>query len=134
VPQELAERVREVIQGNIGKLNLEIDGADAQLDDAVLKMKKRFERAMKELDASTPPDQRGLRLEKGTTIRLMDDQGSIELRSNDNGRKITVRDKDNQLVWKGPWDTAEDKAAAPEGIRERVERYKFADNQVPFGR
>jgi hypothetical protein len=55
----------------------------------------------------------------------MDDQGSIELKSNEGGKEITVRDKDQNITWTGPWDTDQDKAAAPDDVRKRVERLDF---------
>ena len=55
-----------------------------------------------------------------STIRVMDNNGSIEIKSTDNDTEVTVRDGKNATVWSGPWNTEEDKAAAPEGIRERI--------------
>jgi len=55
-----------------------------------------------------------------STIRVMDNNGSIEIKSTDNDTEVTVRDGENATVWSGPWNTEEDKAAAPEGIRERI--------------
>jgi hypothetical protein len=52
----------------------------------------------------------------------MDEQGSIELKSNDGSKEVTLRDKDNALTWSGPWDTEQDKAAAPQDVRQRIDR------------
>lgn len=59
---------------------------------------------------------------QNSTIRLMDQEGSVEIKSSDGSTSVTVRDTDNTIVWEGPWDSDEDKAAAPEGIRERIDR------------
>ncbi len=37
-------------------------------------------------------------------------------------KEVTIRDKDNKVSWNGPWDTEQDKAAAPDDVRRRVER------------
>jgi hypothetical protein len=55
----------------------------------------------------------------------MDDQGSIELKAVDGGKEITVRDPQDQIIWSGPWDTEQDKAAAPDDVRQRIERLNF---------
>lgn len=64
----------------------------------------------------------GNSFEQSSTIRVMDNNGSIEIKSTNNETEVTVRDEKNEKVWSGPWNTEEDKAAAPEGIRERVEK------------
>jgi hypothetical protein len=56
---------------------------------------------------------------------MMDDQGSVEIKSNDGSKEVTIRDKGNNITWTGPWDTEQDKAAAPEDVRTRVERLNF---------
>jgi len=57
-----------------------------------------------------------------STIRLMDDQGSIEMRSSDGHKEAKVFDKEGNLLWEGPYDTDADKAAVPDDIRERIEK------------
>jgi hypothetical protein len=52
----------------------------------------------------------------------MDEQGSIELKSTDGSKEVTIRDKENNITWTGPWDTEQDRAAAPDDVRQRVER------------
>lgn len=59
------------------------------------------------------------------TFRLMDNDGSVEMKSSDGSKEITVRDKSNNITWSGPWDTDQDKAAAPKDVRERIEKFKF---------
>jgi len=140
VPRELADRVQRMIEGNLGDLRLDIDQgiqeAAPQMEDAMREMRQRIEQAMQGLqipDVQIPErgihlPQGGIQIQQGATFRLMDDQGSIELKSNDGGKEITVRDKNNNLTWTGPWDTDQDKAAAPEDIRQRVERLNIDTN------
>ncbi len=127
VPKELADRVRGMIEGNLGELRLDFERGMAeaapQVEDAVREMKLRMEKAMQGLQIpEIIPQERGVQLHQGATVRLMDEQGSIELKSNEGGKEITVRDKEHKVVWTGPWDTEQDKAAAPEDVRQRVQR------------
>ena len=126
IPKELADRVRGAIQGNLGGLDLDAqdDPADAapQIQEAMREMKKRLKNAMEGLNAPAAPGEPKIEVQQGAAIRLMDEQGSIEMKSNEGGKEVTLRDKDNKITWSGPWDTEQDKAAAPEDARQRVER------------
>jgi len=133
VPRELADRVRRMIEGNLGDLKLDfeqgLEEAAPQFEEAMREMKQRMENAMQGLQIPEIPQQQGgIQIQQGATFRLMDDQGSIEFKSNEGGKEITVRDKEQKIVWAGPWDTDQDKAAAPEDIRQRVERLNFDSN------
>lgn len=71
-------------------------------------------------------------LEKSsTTMKMMDQQGSIELKNRDGGKEARVCDKSGKEVWSGPWDTEQDKAAAPPEIRERLETLGSVTRVIP---
>jgi serine protease Do len=129
LPKEFADRLRGAIEGNLGDLKLDIDDAQAQLEpefkEAMREMRLRIQQAMHGLDDPEIPGQHDIEVHNQATIRLMDNEGSIELKSIDGGKEITVRDKQDKLTWTGPWDTEQDMAAAPEEVRERVERFNF---------
>ncbi len=129
MPKDLADRVRRMIEGNLGELKLDfekgLDEAAPQIEDAMRQMRERMGQAMEGLKIPEVPQQGGIEIHQGATFRLMDDQGSIELKSKEGGKEITVRDKDQNITWTGPWDTEQDKAAAPEDARRRVERLDF---------
>ena len=57
-----------------------------------------------------------------SSVRLLDDQGSIEMKGVDGSKEVRVFDKGGKLVWEGPYDTDQDKAAVPDDIRERIEK------------
>ena len=69
-------------------------------------------------------DLSGNSFQQSSTIRVMDDDGSIEMKTSNGETEVIVRDEKNQTVWSGPWNSEEDKLAAPEGIRERVGNVK----------
>ncbi|MCX6868090.1 MAG: hypothetical protein NTV46_18135, partial [Verrucomicrobia bacterium] len=128
IPQNLADRIRRMIEGNIGGLEMQPGEDDMDiapqphLKNALRDMKLRLEKAMEEMKEPDHHGMPGIDVHQGATIRLMDEQGSIELKSNDGGKEVTVRDKDNKITWTGPWDTEQDKAAAPQDVRQRVDR------------
>jgi hypothetical protein len=137
VPQDLADRVRRMIEGNLGELKLDFGQNDQEaapeVEDALRDMRERMEKAMRGIQIPDIPQggiqipQGGIKIHQGATLRMMDDEGSIEVKTNDDGKEVTVRDKDNQITWTGPWDTEQDKAAAPDDIRQRVERLNIDD-------
>jgi hypothetical protein len=133
LPKDFADRIRGMIEGNLGGMNLDIqEGAveiAPQIDDALRQLRERIEKdkgALKGLGNALG----GMKLDihQGATFRLLDEKGSVELKSNDGGKEVTIRDKANNITWSGPWDTEQDKAAAPDDIRRRVERLNIDTN------
>ncbi|MBC8127458.1 MAG: PDZ domain-containing protein [Gloeobacteraceae cyanobacterium ES-bin-144] len=124
VPKELADRVRNAIQGNLDNLELDIKKGAAEIGPQVEEHLQELKKQLKnQLDAADSPKiEAHQSATQSATIRMMDQNGSIELKSNEGGKIVTLYDKNNKLTWSGPWDTAQDKAAAPEEIRQRVER------------
>jgi membrane-associated protease RseP (regulator of RpoE activity) len=136
VPKELADRVRDAIRGNLdlkfefkdpavdlGDLE-QLGDVNAEMQEEMKALRKRMEEAIQGIQGLEEgmPGVPQINLHQGATIRLLDEQGSVELKSNDGGKEVTLRDKDNNLTWTGPWDTEQDKAAAPDDVRKRVER------------
>lgn len=140
IPDDMADRIKKAIEGNLGGLNLQLGGADLQLppqmEDAVRQLQLRMQGAL-----GQPPDaaDRGKIRVQGGTLIFKDALGSVEVKSNDGSKEITVRDEQGNIAWSGPWDTAQDRAAAPAEARERVDRLNldtdFKDNglklQIP---
>lgn len=62
----------------------------------------------------------GMEIQLGSSIHMMDPQGSVEMKSHKKNREITVRDKENKVTWSGPWNTEEDKKAAPPEVVRRL--------------
>ena len=63
-----------------------------------------------------------LSLKHRSTVTLMDDQGSVEMKVDDGGKDVTVRDLDGEVIYEGPWNTDQDRAAAPPKVSERIEK------------
>jgi serine protease Do len=132
-----AEQLRDVIELNLGGLlggalggiqgqdgaeGLEIIPQQLELGDERLKMLRKQMRDAMEVVPKIQPEPGNIQLQQQSTIRMMDGEGSIEFKSVGKNSEVTVRDKANEIVWSGPWDTPQDKAAAPDDIRNRIER------------
>lgn len=132
LPKDMADRVRGMIEGNLGGLELDIQGGAVeiapQMDEAMREMKKRMEKAVQGLNAQIMPGIPQADVHQGATMRLLDQKGSVEFKSDGDGKEVTVRDKENNITWTGPWDTEQDKAAAPDDVRQRVDRLNLDMN------
>lgn len=123
MPQDQAGRIREAIEQN-----LKAFGAEGGAEEMEQLLGRQFQEQMQRLfQGLEVPDQGGqadgaLNLRSSSAIRMMDDQGSVELKSQDGGKTVRVFGKDGEVQWEGPYDTPQDKEAAPPEIRERIER------------
>jgi hypothetical protein len=125
IPNELRERARQMLGENFGEreMNFEqqLQGMFPEVNDAMKQLRQHMENAMRNLEAPKITRERGIQLQQGTTFRLSDEKGCVEIQTNNGSKEVTVRDADQKVAWSGPWDTAQDKAAAPEEVRKRIE-------------
>lgn len=125
LPRELAERVKDAIAGNIGGFDL--GGNNAQIpprmEEAMRNLQKRMQGAVAGAGFALPDDNAAgkIQVQGGATVKQMDQHGSVEVKAKDGAKEVTVRDQQGNVTWSGPWDTAQDKAAAPADIRQRVD-------------
>ena len=125
LPKELADRIRQAIEGNLGAMDLKLGDQGLQMapqmEDALRDMKKRMEGAMGK--NFLPPEAANgqPQIQGAATVRMKDQQGSVEVKSKDGGKEVTIRDQQDNVTWSGPWDTAQDRAAAPDDVRQRVQ-------------
>ncbi len=119
LPDRHADLIREALERNLRAFE-DMD-PNAGLGDQLQRgLMQRLQQEM--LD----PDM-GMKLDIGaqSSIRLLDEEGSIEMNSRDGHKEARVYDKAGELLWEGPYDTEQDKAAVPDGIRERLEKLNF---------
>lgn len=125
IPRDLADRIKKAIAGNLGGLDLQLGADDAdvgpQMEEAMRELKQRMQGAMGQ--ALLPPDDAAAKsnVQAAATIRMKDAEGSVEVKSADGSKEVTLRDQQDNVTWNGPWDTAQDKEAAPPDVRKRVE-------------
>ncbi|MEY3395488.1 MAG: hypothetical protein RL346_1724 [Verrucomicrobiota bacterium] len=144
IPHDQAKRLRDMIERNLNAF-----GPDAgeplnpllvpdQLMDQRFKMlRERMNDALKAAPEIQFDQQPGLQLQQHSTIRMMDNDGSIEFKSTGANSEVIVRDPDNKIIWSGPWDTPQDMAAAPDEIRARIEKLNIQKGkgiELRFGR
>lgn len=71
------------------------------------------------------PKKGGFQMHASTSITMKDEQGSITMKKMNGKNHIVARDKAGKVVFEGPYDTEHDKAAVPDDVRERVDRFGF---------
>ncbi|QTN34273.1 PDZ domain-containing protein [Akkermansiaceae bacterium] len=118
IPKIHADRLRSLFDQNLGAFGRG-DAPDSQFENAFRQMRERLNLLGGSMDFTFPE---GGTIQQNSTIRLMDGEGSIEIKTSAGDTQVKVRGTDNRIIWEGPWNTAEDKAAAPEDIRDRVEK------------
>ena len=109
------DRIEQMIQAQIRQMQEYF----AQMDEQMLDMQKLHEDAMR-------LDLEDLRM-KGTghysgTFTMMDEEGSIRITLDDaSGKQVEVKDKAGKILYKGSYETEEDKKAVPADVRARIE-------------
>ncbi|MEI6656799.1 MAG: PDZ domain-containing protein [Verrucomicrobiota bacterium] len=131
MPQDQAAHIREAIERQLRAMQ---DGVAIprgmlaplpQMDEAMKEMRKRMaDGAPHAMDL--PKGE--IRMQNSAVFRMMDEQGSIEMKSVDGGKEVTLRDKNDKVIWSGPWDTQQDKAAAPPDARARIDKLNLDNN------
>ncbi len=112
-----------------------LEGVPMEMQDRLRDMKKRIGAMELKIGGLGKGNAQGLHgmgkieIANGASFRMMDTNGSVEMKSNDDGKEITIRDPNDKVTWSGPWDTEQDKAAAPADIRQRIERLNL-DNRA----
>ncbi|HEY8961373.1 MAG TPA: hypothetical protein VIM57_04145, partial [Luteolibacter sp.] len=122
LPQEQADRIRESIEQRLRGDDVKPFQNESipQMDDAIEEMRKRAEKMFEGMKAS--PAEESSNFSSASSIRLLDDQGSVEIKSRNGGTEVKVLDKQGKEVWSGPWNSEQEKSAAPKDVRDRVER------------
>lgn len=134
MPQDQVRRIRELIERQLaqgGEFGLGL-GAVPPMDEAIREMRERmaevFENGGIDLPVPGAEGGPGIAMRADATVRVRDAEGSIEMKSRDDSKELTVRGPDDEIVWTGPWDTDQDRAAAPDDIRERIEALNIDNN------
>lgn len=124
VPDGQAMRLRDLIERNLGQLGEngleEMLVPDPRANEQLQMLRERLNQAMGGEKKINPEQAPNLQFHRKNTIR--DHEGSVEIKSSGENAEVVVRNKANEIVWSGPWDTEQDKAAAPDDIRKRIEK------------
>ena len=139
-----------------GDLENLIPGGGEDLQRQLEGHMKKFEKQLREMERGGGPGlkldfdlfndlQRGnkeggafnFNFKSSSSFKFVDEHGSVEMKTTEGGKEVIVRDPGGKMLFEGPWDTEQDKAAAPEDIRERIEgmnqgnRFRFRLDQLP---
>jgi hypothetical protein len=120
-----ADRLRGLMEQNLQSLGNGHRSVfpDQHFENTFRMMRERMNRAFEEEIPPMQPDANGgIRFQQNSTIRLMDNDGSVEIKSSAGNTDVAVRSTANKVVWAGPWNTEEEKGAAPKEIRSRIDR------------
>ena len=125
IPKIQADRLRGLIEQNLDALGSGGGNAspDAQFEEAFRKIRDRMNHNLGERAMPLSQGAQGdVAFQQKSVIRLMDGNGSVEINSSEGDTQVKVRDRENKVVWSGPWNTEEDKASAPKDIRGRIDK------------
>lgn len=126
MPDEIADRIRRMVEDNAKGFEIlpeqPLPQAAPEIQGAMDEMRKKIEQMQGGMKLEFDLGKNGLQAQRQTSFRMMDKDGSVELKSENDAKEVTVRDLEGNVIWRGPWDTDQDKAAAPDDIRERIER------------
>lgn len=128
LPKADHDRMREMMKRNIEELSKQLQkNGEIEFD-----MKKFIDpddiEKLKGLDALIPaPDKEGnaFQFNAQASMTVMDDEGSVTMKVIDGAHEVIVKDKQGNILFEGPYDTPQDKAAVPDEIRERLEKIDF---------
>ena len=67
-------------------------------------------------------------LNASSSITMSDGKGSVTMKSTNGQKEIMVKDEQGEIIFEGPYNTAQDKAALPDDIRDRVSQFNFGEN------
>ncbi|MCP5536198.1 MAG: PDZ domain-containing protein [Akkermansiaceae bacterium] len=62
------------------------------------------------------------------SITMMDNDGSVTMKTIDGKREVIVKDKAGNIQFEGPYETEQDKAAVPDDVRDRLDRLNFGED------
>lgn len=127
------------IDGMQGMLNIlprdgQVDLAqiEKQVEQMRAEMQQRVERMRIEAGvggANGQVQMQVFRLDQGR-IQIGDNEGTITIERQDGKKTLKATDKQGNVLFEGPYDTDEEKAAVPDPIRKRAERFNIQDGGV----
>jgi hypothetical protein len=124
MPDDQAKRIRDAIDRQLRAMGGIVPGAGGmpEMGDAVEEAQKRMDEARKRMEgAMRQAPNGGFKIQSSAIVRR-DHEGSVKLKSVDGGKEASVSDLNGKELWSGPWDTEQDKAAAPPEIRARIDK------------
>lgn len=122
LPKEMADHIRQALGGKESMLGFTGDVISPQMEDAIREIENRMRSGRAILDDVIPPSaaDANAKSSSSATFRMKDNDGSIEVKSKDGSKEVTVKDRQDAVIWSGPWNSEQDRAAAPDIVRNRM--------------
>ncbi|MEO5915484.1 MAG: PDZ domain-containing protein [Luteolibacter sp.] len=135
LPKEMADHIRDAIGGLDLKLGGDPNAVPPQMEEAIRELHKRMMNNKPLLDDPAQPSSPAAKIQSqsSATFRMNDNDGSLEVKSKDGAKEVTVRDQQENVVWSGPWNNDKDRAAAPDSVRKRMENLHLDTNSTGPG-
>lgn len=124
----LPKELREAIEKNIQAMGQGVipDDAFQAIPGGGIAMpdiEKRLEKMMKEMGhLQIQPGDVKMNMAMKSMLSTQDEQGKIEITREGDSAEARVYDQTGNLLWSGPYSTAQDHAAVPPPIRERLDK------------
>lgn len=131
--QKHMQEMRNQLHGHAG---MELDlhkilqsvsgGAGVQgIHDALNQMKQGINQSGNGAQGST------MSFSSSSSITHRDREGSVTMKNMNGLEEIVVKDLNGKVIYEGPYQTAEDKAAIPDEIRQRLVEMNLSDGSSP---
>lgn len=135
MPPDQAKRIREAIEQNLRAFE-GLDG-EGEIDPGAFFGNEIQKRLQEMLEGMAMPGelklpdmaQGGFQMKNTSAIRMLNPDGSgVELKTQDGGKEVRVLGPGGEVEWEGPYDTPQDKEAAPPEVREKLDRLNIDEN------
>lgn len=123
LPPEQRKQLEQLLQGNLNHLDFrKLDNLDV---DQLQKHFKGFDNGQRlELNFD---DLMKNGVNNKTRMKMVDPEGSVTLETEGDKKSIQLHDTEGKLLYKGPFNTKEDKLKIPEELRERANKLQVPE-------
>ncbi len=124
-PEADRKRIEDRMHKHMEQLQKQLNDKDGMLLD----LQGLFDNAPKEAPENKAEGRRmKLKFGSAASITMMDQDGAVTLKTVDGKKEVIVKDKQGEVVFEGPYQTEQDKAAVPDDIRDRLARMNFGQD------
>lgn len=121
IPEADRKRMEEQMKKHLEQMRKQLEGdGGMQLD-----LQGLLQGIPQAIPQGKPGKADGFKFGAAASITMMDEQGSVTMKTIDGKREVIVKDKAGKVVFEGPYQTEQDKAAVPDEIRDRLDRLDF---------
>ena len=120
LPKDDHDRMRELMKRRLEELSKQLEN-----DGAI-----QFDQLNQNADRGPVPDEDGqmFNFNAQSSMTVMDEEGSVTIKVTNGHHEVMVKDKQGEILFQGPYETAKDKAAVPDDVRGRIDNIDFFKN------